>query len=230
MILRAALIIILLLTVGVGFASAQVVSIPDLNVRAEVEAALGKAPGAPITIADMVNLTHFDFGLDANISNLTGLEHAINLTGQGLVIDDISHISGNLNIEWLFLWGNNISRVNGLSNLNSLEWLFLGDNNISGSFSLWDLDTLRGLHLGTNNISGLSNAERARSLEWLFLGDQQYIGELLIVGLGYPERASSWDQQYIGSLKCREGAEPRMVVPWRPTIYRGASHYGTWIP
>ena len=43
MILCLLLITTLLLTVWVGFALGQVVSIPDPNLRAKIEAALGKA-------------------------------------------------------------------------------------------------------------------------------------------------------------------------------------------
>ena len=171
----------------VASAVGQTVDIPDSNVRAEVEAALGKTAGATITIADMITLTHFDFDLNTNMSDLTGLEHAINLTGQGLVINNISHLSrfGNLdNLEWLFLWGNNILSLSGLGSLYSLEWLFLGDNNISRLGTLQNLN-LEGLHLGSNNISSLSGLGSLYSLEWLFLTELE------------PGRASSWEQQYI---------------------------------
>ena len=65
-------------------ATAQVVNIPDPNLRAAIAAALGKASGAPITTADMANLTELT-ARNANISNLTGLETATNLTWLDLV-------------------------------------------------------------------------------------------------------------------------------------------------
>ena len=40
--------------------TAQVVDIPDLNLRAAFEHALGKASGAIITTADMANLTSLE--------------------------------------------------------------------------------------------------------------------------------------------------------------------------
>ena len=60
-------------------ATAQTVDIPDPNLRAAIEAELGKAPGDTITMADIANLTTLS-ALFANISVLTGLEAATNLT------------------------------------------------------------------------------------------------------------------------------------------------------
>ena len=59
------------------------VNIPDPNLRAAITTTLGKAPGTVITTADMANLTRL-VALNDNISDLTGLEHATNLTQLGL--------------------------------------------------------------------------------------------------------------------------------------------------
>ena len=59
--------------------SAQIVDIPDANYRAAVEAALGMAPGTPITSADMTILTNLE-ARNSGISDLTGLGLATNLT------------------------------------------------------------------------------------------------------------------------------------------------------
>ena len=56
-----------------------VVAIPDANLRAAIEAALGKERGAPITQAEMATLDILVAG-DAEITDLTGLAFAINLT------------------------------------------------------------------------------------------------------------------------------------------------------
>ena len=58
--------------------TAQVVDISDANLRAAIEAQLSKASGATITVADMANLTELK-ARNANIADLTGLEHATNL-------------------------------------------------------------------------------------------------------------------------------------------------------
>ncbi|MYE88096.1 leucine-rich repeat domain-containing protein [Candidatus Poribacteria bacterium] len=80
--------------------TAQTVNIPDANLRAVVEKALGKASGATITASDMAELTSLD-ARHANISNLTGLEGATKLTWLNLsynYISDISAVSGLTNL------------------------------------------------------------------------------------------------------------------------------------
>ena len=76
-------------------ATAQTVDIPDPNLRAAIEGIFGKASGDPISTTDMATLIYFD-KKDANISDLTGLESATNLT-------------------FLFLWDNSISDLTPLS-------------------------------------------------------------------------------------------------------------------
>ncbi len=87
------------------------VNIPDANLRAKIADALGKAPGDPITTADMARLTRLDVQ-NANISDLTGLEFATDLT-------------------WLILNNNNISDLSPLEGLINLMFLWLDSNNIS---------------------------------------------------------------------------------------------------
>ena len=54
------------------------VDIPDPNLRAAVEIALGKTEGDPIAPAEMATLTRLEAS-EADIRDLTGLEHATNL-------------------------------------------------------------------------------------------------------------------------------------------------------
>ena len=69
--------------------------IPDANLREAIAAALGKASGAPITQADMAMLDTLDgpHTADRGISDLTGLESAINLRFLYLSFNNISDIS-----------------------------------------------------------------------------------------------------------------------------------------
>ena len=76
--------------------TAQTVTIPDPNLRAVIEEALDKASGAPITTSDMAALRSLT-ARESNISDLTGLKHAINLTSLDLgynSISDITSLSG----------------------------------------------------------------------------------------------------------------------------------------
>ena len=103
------------------------VIIPDANLRAVVEAALGKASGAPITAADMETLTYLIAG-QAGISDLTGLESAANLSWLDLGrngITDISPLSGLTNLTELWMYGNRITDVSPLSGLITVTTLIL---------------------------------------------------------------------------------------------------------
>ena len=73
-------------------ATAQVVDIPDPNLRTAIENALGKGAGDTITVEEMETLTEFRAEV-ADISDLTGLEGAINLTGLYLSNNDIVDLS-----------------------------------------------------------------------------------------------------------------------------------------
>ena len=134
------------------------VSIPDANLRAAIEAALGKARGAPITVADMETLNRLH-AVDRGISNLTGLEFATNLKRLYLSennISDISALSGLTNLRDLTLWLNNLTDVSALSGLTELGRLVLIGNNISDISALSSLTKLLGLYLNGNNISDIS--------------------------------------------------------------------------
>ena len=144
-----------------------VVAIPDANLRAVIEAALSKPGGAPITQAEMTTLDILKAS-NADISDLTGLEFAINLIALGLAsnnrIADLSPLSGLNNLTSLHLWNNNISDLSPLSGLTNLTLLSLDSNNISDLSPLSGLTNLTSLSLDSNNriadlspLSGLTN-------------------------------------------------------------------------
>ena len=117
-------------------ATAQTVKIPDSNLRAAIETTLGKASGTPITAAEMETLTFFR-AIDANISDLTGLESATNLT-------------------YLFLWNNAISDLTPLSDLTNLQFLDLQGNSVSDLSPVIGLTNLIFLGLRDSSVSELS--------------------------------------------------------------------------
>ena len=116
--------------------TAQTVDIPDSNLRAAIETTLGKTPGDPITAVEMETLTFFR-AIDANISVLTGLEYATNLT-------------------YLFLWNNAISDLTPLGGLTSLQFLDLQGNSVSDLSPVMGLTNLIFLGLRDNSVSELS--------------------------------------------------------------------------
>ena len=151
-------------------ATAQVVDIPDPNLRTAVENALGKASGGTITVADMANLTELN-APNANISNLIGLEHATNLTKLNLAdeyveaegrhinsnsVSDLSPLSSLTNLTHLWLQRNSITDISALAGLTNLTRLGLGNNNITDISPLSSLTNLTDLWLWYNNISDIS--------------------------------------------------------------------------
>ena len=150
-------------------ATAQVVDIPDSNLRAVVETALGKAPGDTITADEMATLTHLE-AQNAHISDLTGLEHATSLTdlflgdtymeGEGWInsnsIKDLSPLAGLTNLTWLNLSQNNITDLSPLAELTNLTWLDIGGNNLSNISPVSGLINLTALRLWRNNIEDIS--------------------------------------------------------------------------
>ena len=120
--------------------------IPDPNLRAVVETALGKASGAPITVDEMANLTGFA-ARNANINDLTGLEHAINLKWLGLDGETVGSTWNN---------SNSISDLSPLAGLTNLTQLWIGGNSISDISPLAGLTNLTSLTLEVNRISDIS--------------------------------------------------------------------------
>ena len=108
---RIAFAVFLILMFTAPFAVAEVVDIPDANLRARIEVLLNKAPGDAITVVDMQTLTLLS-AVNADIHDLTGLEHATNLV-------------------WLVLADNAISDIMPLVSLTQLAWLDLDNNPLS---------------------------------------------------------------------------------------------------
>ena len=154
-------------------ATAQVVDIPDANLRTAIEAGLGKSAGATITVAEMETLTHLE-AENLNISDLTGLEFATNLTVLYLwnnSISDLSPLAGLTNLKKLGLHRNLISDISPLAGLTLLTWLRLQQNSISDISSLAGLTQLQDLAIYLNSISNLSPLAGLTQLKYLDLGD-----------------------------------------------------------
>ena len=89
------------------------VNIPNSNLRTAIEQILGKQPGELIAPDDMETLTTNERGTwSVGISDLTGLEFAVNLTHLDLsnnLISDISPLAGLTKLKTLDLSGNSLS-------------------------------------------------------------------------------------------------------------------------
>ena len=144
--------------VRVFFHAPQTVNIPDANLRAAIETALGKVAGAPITADEMATLGRL-IAQNANIRDLTGLEQATNLTTLMLEHNSASNLSplaGLTNLRTLYLDGNSISDITPLSELTNLSQLDLEVNSILNVSALGSLSNLGWLNLKNNSVSDLS--------------------------------------------------------------------------
>ncbi|MCL0033828.1 leucine-rich repeat domain-containing protein, partial [Thermodesulfovibrionales bacterium] len=136
----------------------EVVTFPDPNLEAAIREALRIGPDIDIYRSDLERLTELSAS-HRGISDLTGLEYAVNLTSLDLEenqIIDITPLTGLTNLTGLSLWHNQITDISALSGLTNLTELGLGDNKISYLAPLSGLTKLTVLGLGENQISDLS--------------------------------------------------------------------------
>ena len=158
---------------------------PDANLRTAVRSALGLGNNDTLTQAGMANLTGLT-ARNAQISSLTGLEHATNLTSLDLrdnTISNISALSGLTNLESLKLKGNNISSVSGLSRLTNLTLLNLKENNISSISTLSGLTNLEHLRVDANSITDVQPLTRLVNLERLWIAGNSLTNAHLLSSL-----------------------------------------------
>ena len=160
--------------------------IPDANLRAAVEAALGKASGAPITEAEMSTLTELH-APGANISDLSGLEFAANLAYLDLrynyEIGDISSLSGLTNLETFYLGCNRFTDLSPLAGLTNLTDLNIGGNGFTDISYLSSMTNLTRLHVGNNDITDISPLSGLVNLTELGLGGNELTDISPLVGL-----------------------------------------------
>ena len=158
---------------------------PDANLRTAVRSALNLNNNDTLTQAGMANLTRLT-ARNAQISNLTGLEHATNLTQLDLrdnTISNISALSGLTNLESLKLKGNNVSSVSALSGLMNLTLLNLKENNISSISGLSGLTNLEHLRVDQNSITDVQPLTSLVNLERLWIAGNSLTNAHLLSSL-----------------------------------------------
>ena len=147
---------------------------PDPNLRKAVRQELEIDTNTPLTKADMLRLVRLDtlgFNITEKITDLTGLEYAINLRALVLPrnrVRDLRQLTNLKEIHYLNLQGNQISDLSPLAGLVSLEVLGLSNNRIVDVSPLVGLVNLKTLVLNSNQIvdaSPLSALENLESLE-----------------------------------------------------------------
>ena len=162
------LIVGVVLLAGAPPVSAANVNIPDANLRAAINKALGanRAADAAVTEAEIKTLTSLGAGGDV----LTGLEKATNLTTLYLYgrITNLSALSRLTNLTSLYL-GSSITDISTLPSLTNLTTLYL-ESNITDISTLPSLTNLTTLYL-YGRITNLSALSRLTNLTTLYLGD-----------------------------------------------------------
>ena len=162
----------------------EVVSIPDPHLAAAVRRSLdlALAPNDAITTHTMQYLRTLT-ARNSGITDLTGLEHARNLTslnlggeyidGKGFVnsntVSDFSPLAELTQLTELELAVSNITDVSPLAELTQLTELKLAANNITDVAPLAGLTQLTKLYLGGNNITDVSPLAELIQLTELYL-------------------------------------------------------------
>ena len=152
--------------------SAQIVSIPDANLRAAINETLGKPENASITRGEMQKLTQLRT-VNRNIIDLTGLETATNLI--------------ELNLD-----RNSISDLSPLKELTRLQRLYLDDNEIFDISPLAFLSNLRRIEVNRNIISDFSPLAALTRLEVIRLSGNAFADLAHFSGLIKLREYSSW--------------------------------------
>lgn len=105
------------------------------------------------------------------ISNLQGLEHAVNLVDlimPGHKIKNITSLSKLKKLEFLVFEGNQISDLSPLSGLSNLESLLISGNQIKNLTPLKNLHKLTSLLASGNQVADLSPLQKI-NLEWIIM-------------------------------------------------------------
>ena len=183
------------------------VSIQDANLRAAVRSTLRLSEGDPITQQKMQRLITLS-AYQRGIADLSGLEHATNLTWLGLGINsisdisavsgltnltglslnnnsiiDISAVAGLTNLTQLVLGSNSIIDISAVAGLTNLTGLALNDNSIIDISAVAGLTNLTGLGLNGNSISDISAVSGLTNLTWLGLNDNSISDISAVSGL-----------------------------------------------
>ena len=147
----------------------QSVNIPDPNLRAAIVEALSKALGDPITAEEMETLERF-VAENKNISDLTGLEFAKNLTALYLVhnaLSDISPLAALTNLREVGIGHNPLSDISPLAALTKLREIRIYDTEVSDLSPLAALRDLEVINAAATRISNLAPLAGLKNLKEL---------------------------------------------------------------
>ena len=163
---------------------AQIVEIPDPNLRQAVRADLQLPDGSPVTQREMLRLDELTAG-GLGITDLTGLEFATNLVFLHLEanrITDLTPLANLIALEYLWLGHNFIVDISPLANLTKLKDLRLSDNLIKNVVPLANLTSLETLWITENVVADFS------PIQGLSISDLRYDELCVLPDLPIQER------------------------------------------
>ena len=150
---------------------AQIVEIPDPNLREAIREELQLPAGQPITQQQMLRLENLDIE-QAGINDLTGLEYATNLESLRAWLNpifDLTPLANLTNLRYLDLTECQIVDITPLANLIRLQSLHLSSNQIVDIGPLANLTQLQEISLQHNQIEDISSLVNLIQLEALWL-------------------------------------------------------------
>ncbi|HOV76844.1 MAG TPA: leucine-rich repeat domain-containing protein, partial [Sedimentisphaerales bacterium] len=149
------------------------VHFPDPWMKAAVEETLWIVDPTPTDMLGLVSLEcNCVWDQSKAISDLTGIQHAVNLQSLTLThhrFNDLSPLSGLTQLRTLVLQASRISDLSPLSGLVNLTNLDLEANQISDISPLASLENLSRLSLHKNPVSDISALVNLPALTWVDL-------------------------------------------------------------
>ena len=160
---------------------ADIVEVPDPTLASILRRRLGLERGADITKKTISELTTLNTNRPKpEIRDITGLEHATNLTSLYLdynSINDITLLEGLTNLTTLHIEGNRVDRIGPLEGLTNLTSLRLSDNRVGSLEPLAGLTHLTELLLDSNRVADLTPIAGLTNLTTLQLSEN-YLEDL----------------------------------------------------
>ena len=135
----------------------KTVSLPDKNLEASIREELGLSSRNPITYMDMYRVSKL-VAVDREITDLTGLEHAIHIRELNLLynkVSDITPLSKLTHLRDLYITSNQVRDITPLKDLDIYR-LGIGENPISDITVTLSLKNLGSLSLSSNPIRDIS--------------------------------------------------------------------------
>ncbi|MCG9132330.1 leucine-rich repeat domain-containing protein [Candidatus Poribacteria bacterium] len=171
-----------------------VIEIPDPTLERVIRGKLGLSAKIPLTDVEMHRLWDLVV-LESDITNLQGLEHAINLRFLHLSssqIVDLTPIANLVSLEVLKLYDNKVSDITPLANLTNLQELNLSGNQIMDVAPLANLVNLKALLLGDNPIIDYSSISKLSGVNFGYCEIPRFSTIDRIKNRNYPSIFSAW--------------------------------------